>query len=90
MNKGWFSQIKREAIATGIALLALIIYWLIAGFGLSGIDVTVFHLPLWALAGTIGTWLFALLLVALLLRFVFCDMPLDDVKADEEEEGRHA
>lgn len=78
MNKGRFSQIKREATATGIALLALICYWLAVGFGLSALDIRIFHLPLWAVAGTVGTWLFALVLVAGLLRFVFRDMPLED------------
>ncbi|BEU86807.1 hypothetical protein TAMA11512_02710 [Selenomonas sp. TAMA-11512] len=88
-TKGYLSQIKKEAAATGAALLVLILYWLAAGFGLSDVDIRVFRLPLWAVAGTVGTWIFAMALVAALLKFVFRDMPLED-ETPEEEENRHA
>ena len=31
-----FSLVRREAIYTGFALVGLIIFWLIAGFGMAG------------------------------------------------------
>lgn len=71
-------QIKKEAFATGIALVILIIFWFIAGFGLSGIDVTLFYLPLWSVTGTVGVWLFAMILVWFLLHFFFKDMSLEE------------
>jgi len=71
-------QIKKEAIATGIALVTLIIFWCFAGFFAAQFDVTIFHLPLWVITSSIGVWLFAILLVAILLRFFFKDMDLSE------------
>lgn len=75
-------QIKKEASVTAIALVVLIIFWCVAGFGVSGVDVKVFNLPLWSVTGTVGVWLFAMLLVCFLLKFFFKDMDL------EEEESK--
>ena len=55
-------QIDREAKASGLAALAIILFWIVAGFGVSRLDITVFHFPLWAITGCIGTWLFAIAL----------------------------
>jgi len=71
-------QIKKEASATGIALVILIIFWCIAGFGLSTVDITIFSLPLWSVTGTVGVWLFGMILVWFLLRFFFKDMSLEE------------
>ena len=71
-----FSLVRREAIYTGVALVGLIIFWLIAGFGTAGSDVKIFHLPLWALLGTIGVWLVAILISALLSKVLFTDVEL--------------
>ena len=73
-----YAQIKKEALATVAALGLLIMIWLAAGFGLADVDITVFHLPLWALLSTVGVWLTAIVLVKLLLTFVFKDMNLLD------------
>ena len=53
-EKEKYRQVCREAAATGIALLVLIVFWLFAGFGLSGSAATVFRLPLWAAASTVA------------------------------------
>ena len=71
-----FSLVKREAIYTGLALVGLIIFWLIAGFGLSSIDVKIFHLPLWAVAGSIGVWIFAIFISYVLSHKLFKDIYL--------------
>lgn len=71
-----FNVVKREAIYTGLALAALIIFWLIAGFGTSSLDVKIFHLPLWAILGTIGVWIFAIVISFILSRKLFTDMDL--------------
>ena len=71
-----FSLVRREAIYTGLALVGLIIFWLIAGFGTAASDVKIFHLPLWAVLGTIGVWLVASLLSAVLSNILFKDVDL--------------
>ena len=71
-----FSLVKREAIYTGLALAGLIIFWLIAGFGTASLDVKIFHLPLWALLGSIGVWFFAILISAVLSKILFKDVDL--------------
>lgn len=71
-----FSLIRREALYTGLALAGLIIFWLIAGFGLAGVDVKIFHLPLWAVAGSIGVWIFAIAISWILSRKLFKDIDL--------------
>ena len=71
-----FSLVKREAIYTGLALVGLIIFWLIAGFGTASLDVKIFHLPLWALLGSIGVWFFAIIISAILSKVLFKDVEL--------------
>ena len=78
-----FSLVRREAIYTGLALVGLIIFWLIAGFGTAGGDVKIFHLPLWAVLGTVGVWLVAILISAVLSRVLFKDVDLGG-----EDDGR--
>ncbi len=73
-------QIKKEAAVTGAALLTLIIFWCVAGFGMAGIDVSVFYLPLWAVTGTVGVWAFAILMVCVMVKFFFKDMDLTEVE----------
>lgn len=75
-------QVVREAVATGFALALVIIFWLAAGFGLAGADVMIFQMPLWAIAGCVGTWLFAVLLVWFLVNRVFKNMSLEDDDAE--------
>ena len=71
-----FSLIRREAIFTGIALIGLIIFWLIAGFGTSNIELKVFHLPIWAILGTIGVWFVAIIISFILSRKLFKNVDL--------------
>ena len=81
-----YRQICREAGATGLVLLLLIVLWCVLGFGLSASEVMVLGLPLWALAGTVGIWLLAILLTFILVKFVLKDMALTKpfVKSDKE------
>ena len=78
-----FSLVRREAIYTGLALVGLIIFWLIAGFGLANVDVKIFHLPLWAVAGSIGVWLFAICISYILSHKLFKDIELDGDENDK-------
>lgn len=71
-----FSLVKREAIYTGIALAGLIIFWLMAGFGTASSEIKIFHLPLWAILGSIGVWFFAITISAVLSKILFKDVDL--------------
>ena len=77
-NEAKYRQVCKEARATGLALLVLILFWLAAGFGAAQLDIKVFHLPLWAITSSIGTWMVAILLVKFLTSVVFKDMSLED------------
>ncbi|MBR5913275.1 MAG: YhdT family protein [Selenomonadaceae bacterium] len=77
-----FNVVRREAFYTGLALAALIIFWLIAGFGTSSLDVKIFHIPLWAILGTIGVWFFAIVISFILSQKLFTDM---DLGGDDDE-----
>ena len=76
-----YRQIRKEAGACVIALVVLIVFWAIAGFGVSHLNITVCHTPLWAITGCLGTWIFSILAVWWLIKRVFRDFDLD-----EEEE----
>ena len=75
-----FNVVKREAFYTALALAALIIFWLIAGFGTSSLEVKIFHIPMWAILGTIGVWFFAIFLSFILSKKIFTDFDLEDEK----------
>jgi uncharacterized membrane protein YhdT len=77
-----FSLIRREAIYTGLSLVGLIIFWLIAGFGLASVDVKIFHLPLWAVAGSIGVWIFAIFISYILSHKLFKNIDLGGEEND--------
>lgn len=78
-----FSLVRREAIYTGLALVGLIIFWVIAGFGLMSVDVKIFHLPLWAVAGSIGVWIFAIFISYILSHKIFKDIDLGGEENDK-------
>ena len=81
-EKEKYRQVCREAAATGVALLILIVFWLFAGFGLAGSSSTIFRLPLWAAVSTVGVWIFAIVLVWALTKWVFKDMDLEEERHD--------
>ena len=75
-----YRQVRREARATGTLLLALIAFWLFAGFGVYALwpEAAIGFIPLWAILASLGVWAFAITGVILLVRSVFRDMPLGD------------
>ena len=82
--KDIFKQINREAKATGVVLLLVIIFWTIAGLGLANCGIVIYHTPLWIIAGCIGTWLFGIAAVLFLVKKVYRDIPFEE----EEEDSR--
>lgn len=71
-------QANREAGATVVALAITIVVWAVCGFGLSGLDITLFHTPLWVIGGTIGTWICSIVVVVVLARHFFVGFDLDE------------
>lgn len=71
-------QANREAKVTVAGVAVVIICWLIFGFGLYGIDITIFSTPLWIIMGCLGTWVVALVVSILLATKVIEDCPLDE------------
>ena len=73
-----FRQANKEALATCVATVAVIVFWWVAGFGLADSKVTICATPLWVWGGCVGTWLFACAVVLFLTKYVFKDFSLDD------------
>ena len=79
------AQANREALYTVAGLVATIIVWTVLGFGLSLLDVSLFHTPVWVIGGTIGTWIFSIALVVFFGRRLFRNFSLDDDGSHEAE-----
>lgn len=73
-------QATREAKATLVGLVLTVLVWIALGFGLSGLDIELFSTPLWVIGGTVGVWLFSIILVVVLRTCVFQDFDLGDEK----------
>ena len=72
-----YIETLKESKMTLTALIFLIVFWLIAGFGTSNVDVTFFNIPLWAILGTVGVWLCGVIIAVLLSRSIK-DINLDN------------
>ena len=70
-------QTNREALMTLGALAFVVIVWLVCGFGLAGLDIKIFHVPLWVIGGLFGTWIAAIICSVVLAR-AFKDFDLED------------
>lgn len=79
-------QANREAKATVIALVLTIIVWCVLGFGLAGSDLQLFHTPIWIIGGTVGTWIFAIIVAVVMAKFIITDDDLDAVEPIELEQ----
>ena len=76
-------QCNREALITVAALALTIAVWALLGFGLSGVEARVCGIPLWAVAGTVGTWLFAVAVSVVLSNKIFSDFSAEEGDGDE-------
>ena len=77
------AQADREAKATVIALLVIVLAWILLGFGLAGFDIRLFHLPIWVVGGTLGVLIVSIIVAAVLRYGVFADFDLDDDESAE-------
>ena len=82
-RKEKFDQAAREAKAVGVGLILIILFWIISGFGVSRLGITVWHTPLWVITGCVGTWVFSIVLVTCIVKKVFKDFALDEEDGDE-------
>lgn len=80
-------QANREALATLGALAVTVLVWVACGFGLAGLDIQVFHTPLWVVGGTLGTWACAIVVSIVLAKRFFADFELDDEDGSMDHEG---
>ncbi len=81
-----FRQANREAVATVIATVAVIIFWWLAGFGLADSDISLWHTPLWVWGGCVGTWIFAIMVTVFLTERVFVNFDLDSNAEEQKHE----
>lgn len=77
-------QANREAAATVVALAITIVVWIVCGFGLSALDITLFHTPIWVIGGTIGTWICSIVVVVVLTKKIFVGFDLDEAPSAGE------
>ncbi|MGN0037695.1 MAG: YhdT family protein [Coriobacteriales bacterium] len=75
-------QCNREALITVVTLALTIAVWALLGFGLSGVDARICGIPLWAVAGTVGTWVFAIAVSVVLSKKLFCDFDVEEGDED--------
>ena len=81
------AQTSREAVIAVGALFATIVVWIVFGFGFSGLDIEIFHTPLWVIMGCVGTWIFAIVVCCVLGFKVFANFDLDSDDDDESKAG---
>lgn len=84
-------QANREARGAVIALFLTVVVWIVAGFGISSLDIVIFNTPLWIITGCFGTWIFAVVAAIYLSKFVFKDVDLDeeDMVTNERSKATH-
>ena len=69
--------ISREARRTAAVGVLFALIWIVLGFGLSAVPMTVMGLPLWAITSSVGVLVTGAVL-AVYLAHTAEDMPLDD------------
>ena len=69
--------ISREARRTAAVGVLFALIWIVLGFGLSAVPVTVMGLPLWAITSSVGVLVTGAVL-AVYLAHTAEDIPLDD------------
>ena len=69
--------ISREARRTAAVGVLFVLIWIVLGFGLSAVPMTVMGLPLWAVTSSVGVLVTGAVL-AVCLAHTAEDIPLDD------------
>lgn len=71
-------QANKEARTTLIGVAVVVVCWLVFGFGLYHVDITILSTPLWIIMGCLGTWVVAMVVSIILATRVIEDCPLDE------------
>lgn len=78
-------QIKKEAFATVILFIICFIWHVGFGYGLSGVPIYIFNLPLWWIISTPGVFVVGVVGVIILLKKVFVNFDLNS-KEDSSDD----
>ena len=76
-DEKWADAISREARRTAAVGVLFALIWIVLGFGLSAVPVTVMGLPLWAITSSAGVLVTGAVLAVCLVHTAE-DIPLDD------------
>lgn len=83
--KDKMQQANREALISLVGLGIIIVAWLIGGFGLASLDISIAGLPLWVIGGTLLPWIASIVLAVLFATKLFRNFDLNS----EEGEGNN-
>ena len=78
-------QIKKEAFATVILFMICIIWHVGFGYGLSGVPIYIFNLPLWWIISTPGVFVVGVVGVIILLKKVFVNFDLNSEEDSSDD-----
>ncbi|MBQ6453893.1 MAG: YhdT family protein [Coriobacteriales bacterium] len=81
-------QTNRDALWALGALGAVVLVWIVSGFGLAGVDVRVAGVPLWVVTSLLGTWA-AAIVAAIVLSRRFVEFDLEDADKAEAQVSDH-
>ncbi len=79
-------QIRKEALATAILFIICFIWHVGFGYGLSGIPIYIFNLPLWWILSTPGVFIVGVAGVIILLKKVFVNFDLNTEEDSQNDE----
>lgn len=78
-------QIKKEAFATVILFIICFICHVGFGYGLSGVPIYIFNLPLWWIISTPGVFVVGVVGVIILLKKVFVNFDLNSEEDSNDD-----
>ena len=78
-------QIKKEAFATVILFIICFIWHVGFGYGLSGVPIYIFNLPLWWIISTPGVFVVGVVGVIILLKKVFVNFELNSEEDSSDD-----
>ena len=78
-------QMKKEAFATVILFIICFIWHVGFGYGLSGVPIYIFNLPLWWIISTPGVFVVGVVGVIILLKKVFVNFDLNSEEDSSDD-----
>ena len=78
-------QIKKEAFATVILFIICFIWHVGFGYGLPGVPIYIFNLPLWWIISTPGVFVVGVVGVIILLKKVFVNFDLNSEEDSSDD-----